>query len=700
MQALLARDLRESPSTAFIHPGDLAWWLGWPPKSPAELREIVTVWERGGAIVAWTVLDDDDVGECVDRSVDADELWVEVDRSLEHRRGTRYVRDDDETAIARLHDDGYLPVEGGSFLGFRMPLDHFDAEPDPRVRPVQPADDVRPRSSVTHGAFGVDRPFDRYVEQYRAFMASPAYPLGWDLVAWAPSGEAAACAIAWPDPVSRVGNFEPVATHPAHRRHGFASVVLREGCRRLADAGMSSAIVRTPTSNHAAASLYRSVGFLDEYEELAFRRSERSRRYTARMPRPIHDHDSADGLVPLEKARDAVLSRIKPLPPLELPLTDAYGCVTAADVTAAIDLPEFASSGMDGFAVRAADVTDASPDRPAELKIVGRAMIGQRPDATVGMGEAVKIATGAPVPSGADAVVAVENTEADGELVRVVEPVPTGRNVRPRGEDVRIGDVLVPAGKRIGAPEIGLLANAGVPHPLVHPRPRVIVFSTGDELVPPTETPTFGQVRDANAYTLFGALREAGAMPVMAGIVRDDPEQLKDAVLSYEIQADAFVSSGGVSVGERDVVKAAFSRQGDVGFSKVAMQPGMPQGFGFLEGKPFFGLPGNPVSVFVSFEMFVRPAILKMMGRATLSRPEVSATLTEEIAGPKDKTVFLRVAVSRGADGWSATPTGGRGSNLISTVARANGLAVLPPGVASLAAGERVTVLLFRANED
>ena len=700
MQALLARDLRESPSTAFIHPGDLAWWLGWPPKSPAELTEIVTVWERGGAIVAWTVRDDDDVGECVDRSVDADELWVEVDRLLEHRRGTRYVRDDDETGIARLRDAGYLPVPGGSFLGFLMPLDHFDAPPDPRVRPVQPADDVRPRSSVTHAAFGVDRPFDRYVEQYRAFMASPAYPLGWDLVAWAPSGDAAACAIAWPDPVSRVGNFEPVATHPAHRRHGFASAVLREGCRRLADAGMSSAIVRTPTSNHAAASLYRSVGFLDEYEELAFRRSERSRRYTARMPRPIHDHDSADGLVPLEKARDAVLSRIKPLPPLELPLTDAYGCVTAADVTAAIDLPEFASSGMDGFAVRAADVTDASPDRPAELKIVGRAMIGQRPDATVGMGEAVKIATGAPVPSGADAVVAVENTEADGELVRVVEPVPAGRNVRPRGEDVRIGDVLVPAGKRIGAPEIGLLANAGVPHPLVHPRPRVIVFSTGDELVPPTETPTFGQVRDANAYTLFGALREAGAMPVMAGIVRDDPEQLKDAVLSYEIQADAFVSSGGVSVGERDVVKAAFSRQGDVGFSKVAMQPGMPQGFGFLEGKPFFGLPGNPVSVFVSFEMFVRPAMLKMMGRATLSRPEVSATLTEEIAGPKDKTVFLRVAVSRGADGWSATPTGGRGSNLISTVARANGLAVLPPGVASLAAGERVTVLLFRANED
>ena len=339
--------------------------------------------------------------------------------------------------------------------------------------------------------------------------------------------------------------------------------------------------------------------------------------------RSVHDHDSAEGLVSLEDARERVLSKIKPLPPIELPLTDAYGCVAAADIAAAIDLPEFASSGMDGFAVRAADVEGATAGEPAELKQVGSAMIGQRPDATVGMGEAVKIATGAPIPSGADAVVPVENAEEDDDLVRLFEAVPAGRHVRPRGEDVQEGDVLVPAGKRLGAPELGLLANAGVPHPLVHPRPRIIVFSTGDELIAPTETPEFGQVRDANAYTIFGALREAGATPVLAGIVRDDPEALKEAVLNYEIQADGFVSSGGVSVGERDVVKAAFYRRGDVDFFKVAMQPGMPQGFGLIEGKPFFGLPGNPVSVFVSFEMFVRPAILKMMGRVQLSRPEV-----------------------------------------------------------------------------
>jgi molybdopterin molybdotransferase len=416
--------------------------------------------------------------------------------------------------------------------------------------------------------------------------------------------------------------------------------------------------------------------------------------------RHVHDHDSAEGLIPLDEARDRVLSRIEALPPLELPLTDAYGCVAAADIVSTVDLPQFASSAMDGFAVRASDVVGATSANPTELKVVGHAMIGQRPEATVGMGEAVAIATGAPIPAGADAVVPRENADDGDDLVRIFEAAAEGRHVRPRGEDVREGDLLVPAGKRLSAGELGLLANAGVPHPLVHPRPRVIVLSTGDELIPPTESPHFGQVRDSNAYTLFGSLREAGAIPVLAGIVRDDPDSLKETVFSFEIQADAFVSSGGVSVGERDVVKAAFFKRGDIDFYKVALQPGMPQGFGFVEGKPFFGLPGNPVSVFVSFEMFVRPAILKMMGRTSLDRPEITATLTREIGGPKDKSVFARVEVSRGADGWTAAPTGGRGSNLMATVARANGLALLPPGVDRARPGERVRVRLFRSSED
>jgi molybdopterin molybdotransferase len=260
--------------------------------------------------------------------------------------------------------------------------------------------------------------------------------------------------------------------------------------------------------------------------------------------------------------------------------------------------------------------------------------------------------------------------------------------------------VLVERGKRLGAPELGLLANAGFPTPLVHPRPRVVVLSTGDELITPTETPEFGQIRDSNAYTIFGALREVGAMPVLAGIVKDDADSLKETVLDYLIQADAFISSGGVSVGERDVVKAAFFKRGDIDFYKVAMQPGMPQGFGQIEGKPYFGLPGNPVSVFVSFELFVRPAMLTMMGRTQVERPQVMATLGADVSGPKGKMQYARVVVERGDEGWVATPTGGRGSNLISTVARANGLAMVPPGTETAAAGSQVQVMVFRPGED
>ena len=283
----------------------------------------------------------------------------------------------------------------------------------------------------------------------------------------------------------------------------------------------------------------------------------------------------------------------------------------------------------------------------------------------------------------------------------VFEAVEEGRHVRPRGEDVRAGEVLVPHGKRLSAGELGLLANAGVPHPMVHPRPRIVVLSTGDELIPPTDSPTFGQVRDSNAYTLFAALREAGAIPVLAGIVRDDPESLKEAVFNFEIQADGFVSSGGVSVGERDVVKAAFFRRGDIDFYRVAMQPGMPQGFGFIEGKPFFGLPGNPVSVFVSFEMFVRPAILKMMGRAQLERPG-----GHRHPHRRDRAGRGTRACSRGS-WWRGVRMVGppirRGPRIQPDRRRWLGRTVSPllaPGVERAGPGERIRVRLFRSSED
>jgi molybdopterin molybdotransferase len=412
----------------------------------------------------------------------------------------------------------------------------------------------------------------------------------------------------------------------------------------------------------------------------------------------VHDHDSGEGLLPVEDARDRVLEAIHPLSPLELPLQEAHGCVLARDVVAERDIPDFASSAMDGFAVRSSDVAGATPSEPVELRVVGRAAIGSRPESTVGGGEAVRIATGAPIPAGADTIVPIENAEPLGETsVRIRAGSSGGRHVRPSGEDARTGQPLVRAGRRLGAPEMGLLATAGASHPLVHPRPRVVVLSTGDELVPPTQSPRFGQVRDSNAYLLFGALREVGASPVMAGIVPDDVDAFKEAVLNHLVQADAFVSSGGVSVGERDVVKAAFFRRGDVDFYRVAMQPGMPQGFGHVEGKPYFGLPGNPVSVFVSFEVFIRPALLKMMGRKNLFRPEVRARLTEEVIGPRGKTQFARVLVRPTEGGYEATPTGGRGSNLIATVSRANGLAIVPPGTERAAPGDEVDVWLFRS---
>jgi molybdopterin molybdotransferase len=412
-----------------------------------------------------------------------------------------------------------------------------------------------------------------------------------------------------------------------------------------------------------------------------------------------HDHGPSSGLLPVEEARERILSAIQPLAPIELPLQEAQGCVVAADAVAQVHLPEFSSSAMDGYAVRSHDVTDASAHEPVTLRVVGLARIGRRPEATVGGGEAVRIDTGAPVPAGADCVVPIEYTEAAGDRVRVRQPFAEGRNVRPAGEDVKAGEVLVPAGRRLSGAELGLLALSGHASVLAHPRPRVIVLSTGDELVEPWQKPAFGQVRDANSYTIFGGLREAGAVPYMAGIVRDDPEALKETILSHLVQADAYISSGGVSVGERDVVKRAFFRRGEVGFFRVAMQPGMPQAFGMIEGKPYFGLPGNPVSVFVSFEVFVRPALMKLVGRRDLLRPEVTARLTTDISGPKDRMQFARVLVRRGPDGWTAESTGAASSYLISTVARANGLAMIPAGRETATAGSEVRVMVFRALE-
>ena len=414
----------------------------------------------------------------------------------------------------------------------------------------------------------------------------------------------------------------------------------------------------------------------------------------------VHPEAAPGELRSVDAVRSKVLDRITTLSPIELHLQEAFGCVLAKDVTAELDIPPFSSSAMDGFAVQSGDVRGATADDPVELKIVGRVPVGRQPEVTVGPGEAVRIATGAPVPAGSDCIVPIEYAVVKGESVLVLRAFPERTNVRPAGQDVRSGQVLVPQGRRIAAPELGLLASSGHASVLVHPRARVVVISTGDELVEPGRPAPFGMIRDANSFTLFGAVRESGAVPYLAGIVRDEPEALRDEVLGLAARADCFISSGGVSVGERDVVKKAFFRRGDVEFYKVAMQPGMPQGFGAIDNVPYFGLPGNPVSVFVSFEVFIRPSILKMMGRRDIFRPEIWAVLENDITGPKNRIQFARVRVSRERGQWRASSTGPAGSNLLGTVVRANGLAIVPVNTEVAEAGSRVRVMLFRALED
>ncbi len=369
-----------------------------------------------------------------------------------------------------------------------------------------------------------------------------------------------------------------------------------------------------------------------------------------------------------------ILDRVPVLAPIELPLQEAFGCVLATDMIAEGDMPAFSSSAMDGFAVRASDVSGATVEEPASLRVVGQILVGREPQVTVGAGEAVRIATGAPIPAGADAVVPIEHCVAQDESVLVLREFSEGASVRPTGQDVRAGQILVPEGRRLAGPELGLLASAGHGAALVHPRARVAVLSTGDELVDPGRQASFGQVRDANAYMLFGALRDAGAVPYLGGIIQDDPEALKEAVLGLASRADCFISSGGVSVGERDVVKKAFFKRGDVEFYRVAMQPGMPQ--------------------------FIRPALLKMMGRRDIFRPHILAVLGGDISGPRDKVQFARVRVWRDKGEWRAAATGPSASNLLSTVAKANGLAMIPVGIDTAPAGSQVRVMLFRALED
>ena len=399
-------------------------------------------------------------------------------------------------------------------------------------------------------------------------------------------------------------------------------------------------------------------------------------------------------LLSIESYRAHIHARIELLEPMSIALEDAWGYVIAVDELATSDLPPFVSSAMDGYAVRASDIADASESSPVELRVTAEVRMGVRASAHVGAGEAVVVPTGGVVPDGADAVVPVELCDASDGIVRVLRALPAGKHVRPAGEDVRAGEVLVPAGRRLRAPDLGALAAAGRDSVVAYPKARVGIVSTGDELVRPGASVGDAEIYDSNTFTLIGAVREAGAVPIDGGPVRDDPAALIAALDRIADDVDVFVCSGGVSMGERDPVKRTFEKDGDVDFFNVAMQPGRPQAFGSWHGKPLFGLPGNPVSVFVSFEVFVRPALMKLMGR-TDERPAVDAVLDGELEGPKTRARYARVRVRRDGERYVATPEGGHQSNLLATFARADGLAILPAGT-RIGHGDRCRVLLIR----
>jgi molybdopterin molybdotransferase len=410
------------------------------------------------------------------------------------------------------------------------------------------------------------------------------------------------------------------------------------------------------------------------------------------------DRPNPPDLVPFAEARAGVLERLRPLPVREVGLVDALGCVLAADVAAAEDLPPFANSAMDGFAVRGPDLAGAGEASPVALKITGEVFAGTGRLPTVQPGEAVRIMTGGAVPPGADTVVPVEQTATDGETVLVrLDPGPR-RFVREAGEDVRQGTVVLERGRALDPAGVGMLASVGRKVVPVHPRPHVMVVSTGDELVDPGDPLGPGQIRDSNSWLLVAQVRASGAGAYRCDKLRDDPEALRRGFAMAAADGDFVLTSGGVSVGERDYTKQVLAELGDVRSFRVAMQPGMPQAFGFAAGTPLYGLPGNPVSCFVVFETLVRPALRRLAGHADdrLDRPRVVARLGGPVRSPAGKVSFLRVRLEVGDDGLVATITGSQGSGVLSSCVAADGLAVVPPEHTELAAGSAVQVVLLR----
>ncbi len=401
-------------------------------------------------------------------------------------------------------------------------------------------------------------------------------------------------------------------------------------------------------------------------------------------------------LLSVEEARDRVLDTVGPLDAEEVLVGEALGLVSANEIRASHPLPRFANSAMDGYAVVAKDVADASEETPVELRVVGEVRAGDPGEIQVAPGSAARIMTGAPLPEGADAIVMVEVTEERNGAVLIKGSAKQGQHVRPAGDDLAAGAVLVPEGIELGPGELALLASMGMSPVEVRRGPRVALLVTGDELVDPEEEPGPGQIRDSNAIALIALLQMAGADVVLSERVPDAREAVVAAFERAAAESDVIVSSGGVAVGKYDFVKDVVEELGGIQLWRVAMQPGKPVVLGSVREAVFLGLPGNPVSVHVGFEQFVRPAIRKMRGCRSLLRPTMEAKLTETITKRPGRLHFVRVRLRSEGGEWFATPTGPQGSHIQSSLIDCHGVARFGREESELTKGDSVTVEVWR----
>jgi len=400
----------------------------------------------------------------------------------------------------------------------------------------------------------------------------------------------------------------------------------------------------------------------------------------------------------VDEALDKILSHIHPLGFEKVSVLDSLGRVVGEDIHARRDIPPFDNSAMDGYAILSEDVEKASSNHPVRLEVIEDLPAGSISTKRLRKGKAIRIMTGAPVPKGADAVIPVEDTKKENGSALILRAATPGENIRRSGEDVKKGDRVISRNDMIRPAEVGMLASVGRSFVSVYQRPLVSILCTGNELVDVDGDLDEVKIISSNSYTLGAQVKDCGAIPLQLGIARDRKEEIEEK-LRQGIRADVIISSAGVSVGDYDFVKDVMKRLGmEMVFWKVAMRPGQPLAFGTIGGKPAFGLPGNPVSSMISFEQFVRPSLLKMMGHRKLFRPVVEAVLKEDIKKMAGRRYFIRGSVSFEKDQYFVSTTGEQGSGILKSMVKANGLIVIPEEQEMVRAGERVKVQLLDWN--